>query len=299
MVRALGASAPEGSVLVDRRQLAGRHRRARRPARGGAAVGARPPPRAKGGARARLPRRVPPRARRRRRARARDGLRLLARPRRRAAADRGRRATPTSCSGRATSRAAGRELGARCGGSSRAAGRSTRRCCSRSAIRDLTGGFKCYRRAVLETIDLDAIDSKGYAFQIETTYRALRAGFRVVEVPITFADREVGGSKMSRAIVLEAIWKVPLLRLWPPAGRLQLYADASRSPTTRLRGGGPAAPSGPSSSTSGRPGAGRAARRADPRGARGRARERVGFVKLNIDENPVAAARSACSRSRR
>jgi dolichol-phosphate mannosyltransferase len=80
-------------------------------------------------------------------------------------------------------------------------------------IRDLTGGFKIYRRAVLETIDLDAIHSKGYAFQIETTYRALKAGFRVVEVPIVFADREVGGSKMSRSIVLEAIWKVPALRL--------------------------------------------------------------------------------------
>jgi dolichol-phosphate mannosyltransferase len=80
-------------------------------------------------------------------------------------------------------------------------------------VRDLTGGFKCYRRRVLETIDLDAIHSKGYAFQIETTYRALRAGFRVVEVPITFADREVGGSKMSKAIVAEAIWKVPALRL--------------------------------------------------------------------------------------
>jgi dolichol-phosphate mannosyltransferase len=79
-------------------------------------------------------------------------------------------------------------------------------------LRDLTGGFKCYRREVLERIDLDAIESRGYAFQIETTYRALRAGFRVVEVPITFADREVGGSKMSRAIVLEAIWKVPALR---------------------------------------------------------------------------------------
>ncbi len=65
-------------------------------------------------------------------------------------------------------------------------------------IRDLTGGFKCYRRRVLETIDLDAIDSRGYAFQIETTYRAIRAGFSVVEVPITFADREVGGSKMSK-----------------------------------------------------------------------------------------------------
>ena len=87
-------------------------------------------------------------------------------------------------------------------------------------LRDLTGGFKCYRRAVLETIDLGAISSLGYAFQIETTYRTLRAGFRVVEVPITFADREVGGSKMSKAIVLEAIWKVPLLRLRALAGRL-------------------------------------------------------------------------------
>ena len=87
-------------------------------------------------------------------------------------------------------------------------------------VRDLTGGFKCYRRAVLEAIDLDAISSKGYAFQIETTYRALRAGFRVVEVPIRFVDREEGGSKMSRRIVLEAIWKVPALRLKAMAGRL-------------------------------------------------------------------------------
>jgi dolichol-phosphate mannosyltransferase len=80
-------------------------------------------------------------------------------------------------------------------------------------VRDLTGGFKCYRHEVLETIDLDAIRSRGYAFQIETTYRAVRAGFRVVEIPILFTDREVGGSKMSRSIVLEAIWKVPALRL--------------------------------------------------------------------------------------
>jgi dolichol-phosphate mannosyltransferase len=87
-------------------------------------------------------------------------------------------------------------------------------------IRDLTGGFKCYRRAVLETIDLGAIDSRGYAFQIETTYRAIRAGFRVVEVPITFADREVGGSKMSKSIVVEAVWKVPALRLRALTGRL-------------------------------------------------------------------------------
>ena len=87
-------------------------------------------------------------------------------------------------------------------------------------VRDLTGGFKCYRRAVLETIDLDAISSKGYAFQIETTYRALRAGFRVVEVPIRFVDREQGGSKMSRRIVLEAIWNVPALRIKALLGRL-------------------------------------------------------------------------------
>jgi dolichol-phosphate mannosyltransferase len=87
-------------------------------------------------------------------------------------------------------------------------------------VRDLTGGFKCYRRSVLETIELDSIHSKGYAFQIETTYRALRAGFSVVEVPITFADREVGGSKMSKGIVVEAVWKVPRLRLAALLGRL-------------------------------------------------------------------------------
>ena len=87
-------------------------------------------------------------------------------------------------------------------------------------VHDLTGGFKCYRRAVLESIDLGGIHSKGYAFQIETTYRALRAGYRVAEIPITFADREAGGSKMSRAIVAEAIWKVPALRLAALAGRL-------------------------------------------------------------------------------
>jgi dolichol-phosphate mannosyltransferase len=86
-------------------------------------------------------------------------------------------------------------------------------------VRDLTGGFKCYRRRVLETIDLDAIDSKGYAFQIETTYRTLRAGFRVEELPIHFVDREEGGSKMTRGIVAEAVWKVPSLRLAALRGR--------------------------------------------------------------------------------
>jgi dolichol-phosphate mannosyltransferase len=87
-------------------------------------------------------------------------------------------------------------------------------------IRDLTGGFKCFRRAVLEALDLDAVHAKGYAFQIELTYRALRKGFRVVEIPIRFVDRTHGGSKMSRAIVLEAIWKVPVLRLRALAGKL-------------------------------------------------------------------------------
>ncbi|HET8894662.1 MAG TPA: polyprenol monophosphomannose synthase [Gaiellaceae bacterium] len=89
------------------------------------------------------------------------------------------------------------------------------------SIRDLTGGFKCYRRAVLERIDLDAVHSKGYAFQIETTYRALRAGFRVVEIPIHFSDRTVGQSKMSRAIVLEAVARVPALRFAAMTGRIR------------------------------------------------------------------------------
>ena len=89
-----------------------------------------------------------------------------------------------------------------------------------SRIRDLTGGFKCFRRRVLEAIPLDAIDSKGYAFQIETTYRVARAGFRVQEVPIAFTDREQGTSKMNGTIVLEAVWKVPLVRLRALAGRL-------------------------------------------------------------------------------
>jgi len=87
-------------------------------------------------------------------------------------------------------------------------------------IRDLTAGFRCYRADVLKTIDLDAVHSKGYAFQIEMAYRTLRAGFIVVEVPIKFVDREVGGSKMSRAIVLEAIWKVPSLRLAAIRGQI-------------------------------------------------------------------------------
>jgi dolichol-phosphate mannosyltransferase len=87
-------------------------------------------------------------------------------------------------------------------------------------VRDLTGGFKCYRRPVVEALPLDEIDSKGYAFQIETTYRTVRKGFSVREVPIVFVDRAEGGSKMSRSIVVEAVWKVPALRLAALRGRL-------------------------------------------------------------------------------
>jgi dolichol-phosphate mannosyltransferase len=79
-------------------------------------------------------------------------------------------------------------------------------------VRDLTSGFKCWRRAVLEAIDLDSVSSRGYAFQVEMTYQAIREGFRVAEVPIVFRDRRVGSSKMSGSIVGEAIWRVPALR---------------------------------------------------------------------------------------
>jgi dolichol-phosphate mannosyltransferase len=79
--------------------------------------------------------------------------------------------------------------------------------------RDLTGGFKCFRRGVLEAIDLDTIRSSGYSFQIEMTFRTLRLGFHVQEVPIVFVDRRVGQSKMSRSIFAEAIWMVWGLRL--------------------------------------------------------------------------------------
>jgi dolichol-phosphate mannosyltransferase len=88
------------------------------------------------------------------------------------------------------------------------------------AVRDLTGGFKCFRRAALETLDLDALSARGYAFQIETTYRLLRAGLRVQEVPIVFVDRHAGESKMSRAVFAEAVWKVPQLRWRALSGKL-------------------------------------------------------------------------------
>jgi dolichol-phosphate mannosyltransferase len=80
------------------------------------------------------------------------------------------------------------------------------------SIRDLTGGFKCFRRRVLESLDLASVRSSGYAFQIELTYRALKRGFSVREVPIVFTDRLVGKSKMSRRIVAEALWMVWKIR---------------------------------------------------------------------------------------
>ena len=88
-------------------------------------------------------------------------------------------------------------------------------------VHDLTGGFKCIRREVLEAIELDTIRAEGYGFQIEVTYRALRAGFKVVEIPIVFADRQAGASKMSTQIALEAMLLVPRLRGWTPAGSRQ------------------------------------------------------------------------------
>ena len=116
-------------------------------------------------------------------------------------------------------------------------------------VRDLTGGFKCFRREVLEAIDLASVECTGYAFQIELTYRALRRGFRVVEVPIVFADRRVGQSKMSRRIVLEAMRKVWSMRFSPlraggaPArgtAARRLSATASRRwPAPRARGTAP------------------------------------------------------------
>jgi dolichol-phosphate mannosyltransferase len=80
-------------------------------------------------------------------------------------------------------------------------------------VRDLTGGFKCFRREVLEALDLGSVHAEGYGFQIELTYRAVRAGFRVKEVPIVFRERQAGLSKMTARIALEAVWKVPALRL--------------------------------------------------------------------------------------
>ena len=87
-------------------------------------------------------------------------------------------------------------------------------------LHDLTSGFKCYRREVLEHLRLGGIHSNGYAFQIETVFRAWRAGYRVVETPIVFVDRNVGESKMSKRIVLEAIWMVWRMRWWRLTGKV-------------------------------------------------------------------------------
>jgi dolichol-phosphate mannosyltransferase len=81
-------------------------------------------------------------------------------------------------------------------------------------VKDLTGGFKCFRREVLEAVDLDSIESRGYAFQVEMTYRAIQLGFSVVEVPIVFRDRQVGSSKIDSSVITEAMWRVPLLRFY-------------------------------------------------------------------------------------
>ncbi len=94
-------------------------------------------------------------------------------------------------------------------------------------IHDLTGGFKCIHRRVLETIALETVRAEGYVFQIEVTYRALLAGFRVTEVPIVFRDRRVGTSKMSTRIALEAMWAVPLLRRSAPAAVAHAALDAA------------------------------------------------------------------------
>jgi dolichol-phosphate mannosyltransferase len=83
-------------------------------------------------------------------------------------------------------------------------------------VRDLTGGFKCFRREALERIDLRGVGTDGYGFQIEMTYRAIKAGLRVQEVPILFRERRVGSSKMSAKIAIEAFWKVPALRFRRP-----------------------------------------------------------------------------------
>ena len=155
---------------------------------------------------------LPPRARPRRGIRDGDGLRLLPRP---------RRSRPPAAG---DPRGADLALGSRYvpGGGVRdwsllrrfisEGGSTYARWVLGLSVRDLTGGFKCFRREVLEAIHFDSVRSRGYAFQVELTYRAVRAGFRVVEVPIVFRDRQRGQSKMSWRIAAEAMWLVPRLR---------------------------------------------------------------------------------------
>ena len=97
-------------------------------------------------------------------------------------------------------------------------------------IADLTGGFKCFRREVLEAIDLESVRAQGYAFQVELTYRALQMGFRVEEVPIVFTERRIGASKMTKRIVLEAAWMVPQLRMSRAAKRPKTPVASPVSP---------------------------------------------------------------------
>ena len=103
-------------------------------------------------------------------------------------------------------------------------------------VRDLTGGFRCIRREVLEAVELPTLRSQGYVFNIELTFRAQRAGFRIAEVPIRFQDRTVGESKISFGVAVEALWLVPVLRypwlgrVWP--ARTAPMADPEVDPET-------------------------------------------------------------------
>jgi len=105
----------------------------------------------------------------------------------------------------------------------------------RVPVRDLTGGFKCIRREVLEAIDLPSVRAEGYVFQIEVTYRALRAGFRVREIPIVFQNRTAGSSKMSAKIALEAMLLVPRLRANATDALARARARATRSGEPQAR----------------------------------------------------------------
>ena len=154
-------------------------------------------------------------------------------------------------------------------------------------VHDPTGGFKCFRRSVLETIPLDRVHAKGYAFQIETTYRAKRAGFRVVEVPIAFTDRTAGHSKMSRTIVLEAIWRVPCC--YGSVALMREVTDETFEAEVLAR-------RSRWSSTSGRRGAGRAADRAGARAARAR---ETSVRSSTSTRTRSARAATTCCRCRR
>jgi dolichol-phosphate mannosyltransferase len=101
-------------------------------------------------------------------------------------------------------------------------------------VRDLTGGFRCIRRQVLETVELATLRSQGYVFNIELTFRAQRAGFRITEVPIRFRDRTIGESKISFGVAVEALWLVPVLR-YPRLGRIGPARKAPMADPTAAR----------------------------------------------------------------